>query len=39
MHGKGRPFKAGDKANPHGRHGKDRVKAEAQKLEREIERK
>jgi hypothetical protein len=38
MPGKGRPFNAGNNANPHGRRGKDPIKAAAKVLEREAER-
>lgn len=38
MPGKGRPFQTGNNANPNGQGGKDPAKAEARKIEREIER-
>jgi hypothetical protein len=38
MPGKGRPFKAGNNANPHGRRGKDSASAAARQAQREVER-
>ena len=38
MPGKGRPFQAGNNANPNGRRGKDSASAAARQAQREVER-
>jgi hypothetical protein len=38
MPGKGRPFQAGNDANPHGRRGKDSASAAVRQAKREVER-